>query len=224
MKNILMTAPVTLSTQQGIKTQTRRIDKRLPSGDVEVKTQIDEQGRCFVLFDGQCFPLKYRIGEVLWVREPADVYDISLDYKSIVGSYRSDRKHTDMIEFPERLLRDGKLPDWAMYREGIPNGCIREMARTFIRITNIRVERLNEISEEGAIAEGISEVGFIPDDGFPMCSGYMFGKDDGKTTLKTSAKECFKDLWESISGKDSFDNRWVAVYEYELVSKEDGIK
>lgn len=212
MNSIIMTAPVALSTQQGIKTQTRRIDKRLPSGDVEVKTHIDEQGRCYVFFDGQCFPLKYRIGEVLWVREPADVYDISLDYKRIVGSYRSDRQHTDMIEFPERLLVDGKLPDWAMNREGIPNGCIREMARTFIRITNIRVERLNEISEEDVRAEGI-EV----EDTYVML-------DSGKTVCcNLTMRASFSLLWESIYGDGSFNNRWIPVYEYELVSKEEAI-
>lgn len=213
MNSILMAAPVALATQQGIKTQTRRIDKRLPSGVIEVRTQIDEHGRCYVFFDGQCFPLKYRIGEVLWVREPANVYDISLDYKSIVGSYRSDGQHTDMLEFPERLLVDGKLPDWAMYREGIPNGCIREMARTFIRITNIRVERLNEISEEDAIAEGIEH----------FKSGFKsYGKNFCENTICPPI-ESFSRLWESIYGKGSFNDDYVWVIEFEKISKEEAM-
>jgi hypothetical protein len=160
MNNILMTAPVVLSTQQEIKTQTRRIDKRLPSSDVEVKTQISEDGRCFVFFDGKCLPLKYRIGEVLWVREPATVVgtygDNGID--SFKAQYISDGKVSNFIS-AERFLKDEELPEWITYCEGIPNGCIREMARTFIRITNIRVERLNEISEDDAIAEGIKHLG-----------------------------------------------------------------
>lgn len=242
MNYILMTAPVTLSTQQGIKTQTRRIDKRLPSGDVEVKTQIDEQGRCFVFFDGKCFPLKHRIGEALWVREPAKVISTDIYKGSITFEYETDGKKITLTDQINRFIGNFEESpknwyfnkDWILKKQGIPNGCIREMARTFIRITNIRVERLNEISEDDAIAEGIKHLGGgeIADTGDCFETYYYYGglidaPNDGfgyENTLFEWADEAFSDLWESINGKDSFDNRWVTVYEYELVSKDEAMR
>ena len=45
------------------------------------------------------------------------------------------------------------------------------------------VERLQDITEKQALTEGIVGVPFRPDDGWPICTGYMVGPDDGKTGL-----------------------------------------
>lgn len=223
MYNMPYTADLAGSIQRGKKTQTRRIDKRLPSGDVEITTQFDEQGRCFVFFDGKCFHLNHRLGEVLWVREPATVVgtygDNGID--SFKAQYLSDGKVSNFID-AEQFLKGDEYPEWITYCEGIPNGCVREMARTFIRITNIRAERLNEISEADAIKEGIRSFqrGVIGYAGNYTFTEY-YSSDQEKS--EPTAYDAFAALWESINGKNSFNNRWVPVYEFELISKEEAM-
>jgi hypothetical protein len=76
-------------------------------------------------------------------------------------------------------------------------------------ITNIRLERLQDISEEDAIAEGI----------YQMTSGYWCGATHPiKKTPKhlPSAIEGFRSKWESINGAESWSqNPWVWVVELE---------
>lgn len=223
MNNMPYTADLAGSIQRGEKTQTRRIDKRLPSGDVEVTTQFDEQGRCFVFFDGKCFPLKYRLGEVLWIREPAKIIEhagvttwTADKIPNITYEYLSDNSF-NCIDIPSRFV---PIPKWLINCQGIPNGCIREMARTFIRITNIRVERLNEISYEDALAEGIAR-DFDRGNEWWLWKNYSTEKFEFEYDFRP--EESFGTLWESIYGNGSFDNRYVWVIEFEQISKEEAM-
>jgi len=94
----------------------------------------------------------------------------------------------------------------------------RHSSRILLEITNVRVERLQEISEEQAQAEGIVGVDFRPDDGWPICTGYMVGPDDGKTSLQTTAAKAFAGLWDSVGG--NWDaNPWVWVVEFKRVTR-----
>ena len=78
-----------------------------------------------------------------------------------------------------------------------------------IRITNIRVERLQDISDEDCMKEGIS---------FYNC-GIDFGyKVFGIRGTFSSAKEAFAALIDKVSGRGTWKrNPWVFVYEFELV-------
>lgn len=76
-----------------------------------------------------------------------------------------------------------------------------------IRITNVRVERLQDITEEDCRREGVQEAGHH--------SYYVHGQND---ILGLSAKGVFSILFDKISGKGTWDkNPWVFVYEFELV-------
>ena len=69
-------------------------------------------------------------------------------------------------------------------------------ARYFIKITNVRIQKLNEISEPDAIAEGINEIIHI----YPVLA--------------------FEALWKKINGKESWSaNPYVWAYDYELTEK-----
>ncbi|WP_265533568.1 hypothetical protein [Pseudomonas saponiphila] len=92
----------------------------------------------------------------------------------------------------------------------------RRDSRILLEITEVRVERLQDISEEQALAEGIVGVPFRPDDGFPICTGYMVGPDDGKSVLETTAAKAFAKLWQSTGG-DWDANPWVWVVEFRRV-------
>lgn len=85
-----------------------------------------------------------------------------------------------------------------------------------IRITNIWVERLQNISEEDCFREGIQ----IKSD-FPYKKSFPFFFDGGKHSWDNSfstPRQALATLIEKVSGKGTWaSNPWVFVYEFELV-------
>jgi len=79
----------------------------------------------------------------------------------------------------------------------------RWASRITLEITGVRVERLNEISEEDAIAEGV-----------------VFGT--GKPNeCRTCAKGAFMDLWNAINGADSWmENPWVWRIAFKVIKSQ----
>lgn len=83
-----------------------------------------------------------------------------------------------------------------------PPNFARWASRITLRITDVRVERVQDISEADAIAEGLHQ-------GF-------WEYDNGECNL--TAKEGFEALWESLHGPGSWDaNPWVWAIEFERV-------
>lgn len=85
-----------------------------------------------------------------------------------------------------------------------------------IRITNIRVERLQDISDEDCLAEGVQKVNF---DVYVVNGIYVYdnGVEDGHYVFDTP-KEAYAALIDKVSGKGTWEsNPWVFVYEFELV-------
>ena len=83
-----------------------------------------------------------------------------------------------------------------------------------IRITDIKVERLQDISDEDCLKEGIYEDS--GDDEFPPSIFYEFdgNKDDGFDT----PREAFAALIDKVSGKGTWEsNPYVFVYVFELI-------
>lgn len=82
-----------------------------------------------------------------------------------------------------------------------------------IRITDVRVEKLEDISEQDAIAEGITYAGLTYDDyGEPV---FVI---DGCKKIFSSAKDAYAWLIDKISGKGTWvSNPYVFVYDFELV-------
>ncbi|MEL2301122.1 hypothetical protein AAER91_18290 [Klebsiella pneumoniae] len=86
----------------------------------------------------------------------------------------------------------------------------RWASRILLEITDVRVERLNAISEEDATAEGVPPAGsLLPD--YP--GTFLTPKGDFAT-----AKVAFQRLWESIYGEESWKaNGWVWVISFKRV-------
>lgn len=81
-----------------------------------------------------------------------------------------------------------------------------------IRITNIRVERLQDISEEDCMAEGIWR-----DDNVGLEGTTYWYHGLANSSLRT-AKEAYAALIDKISGKGTWQsNPWVFVYDFKLV-------
>jgi hypothetical protein len=83
----------------------------------------------------------------------------------------------------------------------------RWASRILLEITAIRVERLQDITEQQALAEGVASCAQDLD---PDGNGYSPG-------------ELFSILWSSINGTDSWNaNPWVWVVEFKRVEVANG--
>lgn len=89
----------------------------------------------------------------------------------------------------------------------------RAACRILLEITDVRVERLQDISEEQARAEGVR---LMRDDSGTWVSREGPGK---LVTPWPTAKEAFSDLWNAINGTDAWDaNPWLWVVEFKQVT------
>jgi hypothetical protein len=239
MKTMAMTATLTSATRRGDKTQTRRLpDPRKVTKIYGIEDGIVTYGDKKNMTSKK-IPLSnfinkfaaYKTGEIVAIREPAVIESYSVDAASgkctIKYLYKADedyeRRTPETMELPERFFDDvrGVPTDWAQrHMGGVPNGCITEMLRTFVRIVDVRLERLDEISNDDAKAEGIERMCD------PMFEGKVFFprydlKEKFPYFHEHEAVKSFKSLWESIGGKGTFDDRYVFVYEYAYMSKEE---
>lgn len=111
------------------------------------------------------------------------------------------------------------VTDWAWKRDVLsPLFMPEKHARLFMRVTDVRVERLQDISEEDAVKEGVeyetvvAGVGCVPVKSY---KNYLTGKYEFST-----ARESFFTLIASIHGQELLEgNPWVFVYEFERVEK-----
>lgn len=85
-----------------------------------------------------------------------------------------------------------------------------------IRITNVRIERLQDISDEDCLREGLDER-IVPDGFGGIIKDYSYKNSKG---IYCCPREGFYSLINAISGKETWDkNPWVFVYEFELVNE-----
>jgi hypothetical protein len=86
-----------------------------------------------------------------------------------------------------------------------------------LEITEVRVERLQEITEEDAVSEGL-RIHENPDCQIG-CGRYMYTAVPGDHSLwELDAKNAYKNLWESINGSGSWAvNPWVWALTFKRV-------
>lgn len=132
---------------------------------------------------------KYKIGDILWVRETWAKTEIGFVYKAkTCGNDKPINGWKPSIFMP------------------------KEAARIFLEVTNVRVERLQDISREDAIAEGIERF----DDATFWYKNYLNQPLPGCSNPITS----FQTLWMAINGAESWQsNPWVWVYEFKKIAK-----
>jgi hypothetical protein len=198
---ILFSAPMVRAILSGAKTQTRRaLRVQPPSGTFKVSTWHHpdprphfyawekEAGYPAQIAADWAHPCPYgQPGDRLWVREafmhePADYCweaSVSIPCRPAVTSYRAD--------FEGDTRGAGWKPSIHMPRS---------LSRITLEITDIRVERLQEISEADATAEGCAWECMTPT-----------GDDCGSAIHGPGG---FMALWKSINGAESWDaNPWV---------------
>lgn len=90
-----------------------------------------------------------------------------------------------------------------------------ELMPHHIRITDVRIERLQDISNENCIAEGIYRRDDVLDAKLKEVVAYTF---PNSTQNWLTPKEAYSALIDKISGKGTWDaNPYVFVYEFELI-------
>lgn len=150
------------------KTQTRRALKPKNSNLIFRNFQGGLESKLCALFDNredhengaeyifECVPLRFKTGDILWVREPAKVLSHSFDKNSekfdTLIQYLADSSTRKLNNFDEKF----KDKNWFKNCKGIPNGCTRNVARILLQVTSVRVEKLNDMSPEDTFKEGSS--------------------------------------------------------------------
>lgn len=88
----------------------------------------------------------------------------------------------------------------------------RWASRITLEVTRVRVERVGDISEEDALAEGFADHAREPPDEDPREVGYQ------EHVPGAFARERFADLWDEFNGAGSFAaSPWVWVYDFRRV-------
>ena len=145
-----------------------------------------------------------QVGDVLWVRE------------SYIPNYFDDYSHGYKANWNSVAAELVPKPKWKPSIHMPKAAC-----RIFLKITEIKVERLNKISEEDAKKEGV-EIRYVlekvgDEKPIEMYKDYSFNEDG---YLVYYASFSFQTLWQSINGKDSWEaNPWVWVISFERIEK-----
>jgi hypothetical protein len=197
---IIFSTPMIQAILKGRKTQTRRVIKPQP-------TYPYWCGIGHGWDDGHGYEIKcrYEVGDILWVRETwANTYNILTDDKREIRKYiyKADNSYLPS-GFDDSVWQKVKWRP-AIYMP-------YEAARIFLKVKNIKIERLQDITEEDAISEGIQKQTIY--DSFRKPKAYVYCN-----TCKDTAKEAFQMLWDSINAKRGFDwntNPYVWVIEFE---------
>ncbi|WPS10801.1 hypothetical protein SM907_10290 [Klebsiella aerogenes] len=146
------------------------------------------------------------VGDRIWVRETFRVNSRATDvatlvYKASVRNSWTEQTHRVPVAVcnkaatPEKWTPSLHMPRWA--------------SRLLLEITDVRVERLNAISEEDARAEGIIDGG---------CLNCGEPEPCGCANPEPDATDAFAYLWQSIYGQENWNaNPWVWVIEFKRV-------
>lgn len=235
MKPILFSTPMVQAILAGNKTQTRRVIKPQPTY-LEIsgawiwlipKSKI-KAGCCECVCTASrewweyLLPeqMPYQRGDILWVREKWRQDECQ--------SCRANQGEPCPFESCEKA--DGSIPCFPLYYDYAAD-CDKsyieshkwkpsifmpkEAARLFLRVTNVKAEKLRDITIADAQAEG---------------NAFMWNDKTAKlicenVKTKNSYIAHFAGLWDSINAKRDggayawANNPWVWVYEFEVVDK-----
>lgn len=223
-RGILFSAPMVRALLDGRKTQTRRLLKggiqfRELMSDADIEGFEAKGGCSYDDPDGNGFMAKpgFAIRDRLWVRETW--CDGNSDAGPVVcyraNHHRWQPPYTGPDEGIGPSFDYDRYPgDWCIWAADLESGSTkgwrsgrympRWASRLTLRVTDVRVQRLQDISADDAIAEGI-EAGTED----YQLSEYWAAHKDNPPPAEIGA---YAMLWERINGQDSWlANPWVVA-------------
>jgi len=192
---MLFSTPMIQAILEGSKTQTRRIVKgRL--------LQLLNDGLILETISGKnnsSWETPYKEGDVVWVRESWHTsYNNKADKWEPV--YKADGVYYYDDDGPIRWKPSMHMP--------------KNVCRLFLKVKSVRVERLQDIFHYDVLEEGIKE---FTKDGVISKFGL---KDWAWSDMPKDRKDAFKMLWQSINGKESWnENPWVFAITFERIER-----
>lgn len=199
-KPILFSGPMVRAILDGRKTQTRRVLKPQPAGTPYHQDDgewLDVWGSDLLPCGGyrrencKAIRIPYAPGDRLWVRE---TWTARMEHGWTIADARS-RMYREEILFKAdgHDSIDGWWPSIHMPRE---------FSRLTLIVTDVRVQRLQDISEADALAEGVTPI----------------GSDDAPDPDYRSAVWAFEMLWDSLNAARGYGwdrNPWVAAVSFQ---------
>lgn len=208
---ILMSAPMVLATLKGLKTQTRRVVRPQPRLVTSLVTCWDwprSKHSRFVCDDRgglQETLVEHapygRAGDRLWVREtwaPLRIDGLS----GVAVAYRASCPDDSL----DVTLNDGSLLGVHVNRWTPAIHMPREASRLQLEITEVRAQRLHEITDTDAYAEGIEELDGSLDE-LALCR-----RAKAMGECAEDARVWFAELWDAINAARGYSwdsNPWV---------------
>ena len=212
---IIFSGPMVRALLDGRKTQTRRAlrEQRVTAYPTRVvRHPFDEPPHHAFEWRSKFgtyladIDVPYANGDRLWVREEwraADYYDTDSPRhlpKSALVQYEATEPTKNGRSLAGRRRSPIHMPRWA--------------SRLTLTVTDVRVQRLQEISEADAKAEGVFQVSMSED-------GKSRGWQASYTApARLSPKTAFRHLWNSIHGSDAWDaNPWVCALTFTVAQR-----
>lgn len=196
-RGIIFSAPMVRAVLEGRKTQHRWVIAPQPTSLPEQGTGLWHHVRGAKWESGLPYLCPYgKPGDRLWVRETW-----AMNEPPSGAIYRAtDQKQVEAIHYKRANFKwtpSIHMPRWA--------------SRLTLEITNVRVERVQQISEEDAITEGIETDG---------CGHFKNYSDPTDDVMWLSLIGSFAGLWDSINFKRGHgwdSNPWVWVIAFKQV-------
>lgn len=238
VKPVLFNTEMVQAILDNRKVCTRRIVKFLPGKNPQWTGYIEDG---LMLYNGKNEPCirqaPYKTGDILYVRETWQKAGLVDDFDQVVDGTEKyyyaagpEKPCFDYWVEPETGEHKDRMP----WRPSIHMP--KEAARIWLKVTDVRVERIQEITEAGAKDEGMPDDFDYPVDKSycPVCNGVGLLDSHDINTLGHVEIDCescntyvkrFKNLWNTtINGKDIdiygwHANPWVWVVEFERCEK-----
>ncbi len=222
-RGILFSGPMVRALLDGAKTQTRRAVKpmageqsrwltddliqKVPHGTMSGGGWQMHHPKAGTHVDGVYVAHDSPLG---WIRSP---YGRPGDRLWVRESWRASSAHDSLAP---RKIPPGDAVEFSADQERVLTGkgrpsifMPRWASRITLEITDVRVERLQDISDEDAAAEGVVGGGWYLAEQSPVCLLH---------TQTSAAKWNYGVLWDAINGKGSWAaNPWVWVVEFTKV-------
>lgn len=219
IKPMLFNAEMVRAILEGRKTVTRRAVK-FPRGWNPKFTGYIPDGA--VLYGSNNIPAAkspVQVGDVLWVRETWRIQsahrfeaDAKIEYKS--GGPMEKVKFKCRLDY-DRFIWNQPVGE-GKWKPSIHMP--KEVARIFLRVTDVRVERLQDITAEGVLDEGTNVE-------FPEPKPSYISLAYTEMRLKPAARQSFASLWDSTikpADRPTYGweaNPWVWIIEFERCEK-----